>query len=57
MEHAIDYTREPLQLSFRVKPGNLSAHIILKCSVTNVTNYNILIGHQIFYPLEFDLDI
>ena len=48
-ERATCYTREPLQLSFRVKPGDPPAPLLLRCAVTNETNYDILVGQQTLY--------
>ena len=56
VERATGYTREPLQLSFRVKLGDPSAPLLLRCTVTYTTNYDILVGQQAFYPLGFILD-
>ena len=44
VERATGYTREPLQLSFRVKPGDPPAPLLLRCAVTDATNYDILVG-------------
>ena len=56
VERATGYTREPLQLSFRVKPGDSPAPLLLRCAVTDATNYDILVGQQALYPLGFGLD-
>ena len=56
MEWATSYTREPLQLSFRVKLGDPPAPLLLRCAVTDATNYDILVGQQALYPLGFGLD-
>ena len=55
VERATGYIREPLQLSFRMKLGDPPAPLLLKCAVTNATNYNILVGQQVFFPLGFGL--
>jgi hypothetical protein len=56
VERATGYTREPLQLSFRVKLGHSPAPLLLRCAVMDATNYDILVGQQAFYPLGFGLD-
>jgi hypothetical protein len=56
VERATGYTREPLQLSFRVKLGDSPAPLLLRCAVTDATNYDILVGQQVLYPLGFGLD-
>ena len=56
VEQAIGYIREPLQLSFRVKLGDSPAPLLLRCVVTDATNYDILVGQQALYPLSFGLD-
>ena len=56
VERATGYTREPLQLSFRVKHGDSSAPLLLRCEVTDATNYDILVGQQTLYTLGFGLD-
>ena len=56
VERATCYTQEPLQLSFRVKPGDPPAPLLLRCAVTDATNYDILVGQQALYPLGFGLD-
>ena len=56
VERATGYTREPLQHSFRVKSGNSPAPLLLRCTVTDATNYDISVGQQTLYPLGFDLD-
>ena len=50
VEQATGYTREPLLLTFRVKPGDPSTPPLLRCAVANATNYVILVGQQEFYP-------
>ena len=56
VERATGYTREPLQLSFRVKPGDPPAPLFLGCAVTDATNYDILVDQQALYSLGFGLD-
>ena len=56
VERTISYTQEPLHLSFRVKPEDPSAPFFLRCAVTNVTNYDILVGQKTLYPHGFGLD-
>ena len=56
MERATGYTRKPLQLSFRVKPGDPLAPLLLRCAMTDATNYDILVGQQTIYLLGFGLD-
>ena len=56
VERATGYTREPIHLSFQVKPGDPSAPLLLRCAVTDATNYDILFGQQTLYPLGFGLD-
>ena len=56
MERATFYMGEPLQLSFRVKPRDPPTPLLLRCAVMNAIKYDILIGQQTFYPLNFDLD-
>ena len=56
VERATGYTREPLQLSFRVKPEDPPASFFLRCAVTDATNYEILVGEQALYTLGFGLD-
>jgi hypothetical protein len=56
VERATSYTREPFQLSFRVKLGDSPAPLLLRCVVTDATNYDILVGQQAFYRLRFGLD-
>jgi hypothetical protein len=56
VERATGYTPEPLQLSFRVKPGDPPALLLLRCVVMDATNYDILVGQQTLYPLGFSLD-
>lgn len=56
IEHAIGYTKESLWLIFCVGAGTLYAHLLLKCAVTSGTNYDILVGQQAIYPLDFGLD-
>ena len=56
VERATGYIQEPLQLSFRVKPGDPPAPLLLRCTMTNATNYDILVGQQVLYPLGFGLD-
>ena len=56
VEQATGYTREPLQLSFRVKPGYPPAPLLLSCTVTDATNYDIFVGQQSLYRLGFGLD-
>lgn len=55
VEQTTGYTRDPLQLSFQVKPKVLSAPISLKCAVMNATSYDILVGQQTLHPLGFCL--
>ena len=50
---AIGYTWKPLQLSFCVKPSHPSASLLLKCAITDATNYDILVNEQAFYPFWF----
>ena len=56
MERATGYTREPLKLSFRVKLGDPPTPLLLRCTVTDATNYDILVGQQALYPLVSGLD-
>jgi hypothetical protein len=56
MERATGYTWESLQLSFRVKREDSLAPLLLRCAVTDATNYDILVGQQTLYPLRFGLD-
>jgi hypothetical protein len=56
VERATGYTREPLLLNFRVKLGDPPAPLLLRCAVTDATNYDILVGQQALYPLGFGLD-
>jgi hypothetical protein len=44
LKRATSYTREPVQLSFQLKPQDPPAHLFLRCAVTDATNYNILVG-------------
>jgi hypothetical protein len=41
---ATGYIREPLQLTFQVKHGDPLGPLLLKCVVTDATNYDILVG-------------
>jgi hypothetical protein len=56
VERATGYTQEPLQLSFRVKPGDPPAPFLLRCAVTDATNYDILVCQQTLYLFDFVLD-
>ena len=56
VERATGYTWEPLQLSFQVKPGDSPAPFLLRCSVTDATNYDILISQQTLYPFSFGME-
>ena len=56
VEQANGYTQEPLQLNFRVKPRDPSAPLLLRCAVTEATNYDILVGQEALYLLSFGLD-
>ena len=56
MQRATSYTREPLQLSFRMKPRDAPVLLLLRCTVTDATNYDILIGQETLYPFDFGLD-
>ena len=40
-ERATGYTRQPLQLIFRIGSGPLYSHLSLQCAVTTATNYDI----------------
>ena len=53
---ATGYIQEPLQLSFRLKFGYPPTPLLLRCAVTEATNYDILVGQQALYPLGFGLD-
>ena len=53
VERATCYTRKPLQLSFRMKSGDPPAPLLLRCAVTDITNYDILVYQQACYPLGF----
>ena len=55
MERATSYTREPLQLSFQVRPDDLPTPFVLMCVVRFATNYDIFVNQQAFYPLGFGL--
>ena len=44
VERTTCYTREPLQLTFRVKHGDSPAPLLFRCVVTAATNYDILVG-------------
>ena len=39
-----------------MKPGDPPALLFLRCAVTDVTNYDILVGQQALYPLSIGLD-
>ena len=56
IERASGYTRKPLAFSFQVKFGDSPAHLLLMCAVTEVTNYDILVGQQTLYSFGFGLD-
>ena len=56
VERTTSYTREPLQLSFQVKLGDSPAPLLVRCAMTDATNYDISVGQQAFYPLGFGLD-
>ena len=47
------HMKEPLYLIFRVGWGPTYWHFFLKCAVTCVTNYDILVGQQTLYLLGF----
>ena len=55
-ELATRQMKVPLHLIFCVWARPTYLHLFLKCMVTGVTNYNILVGQQILYPLGFGLD-
>ena len=56
VERATGYTREELQFNFQIKPEDSPTPLLLMCVLTDVTNYDILIGQQALYPHGFDLD-
>jgi hypothetical protein len=56
VERTTGYTREPLQLSFRIKCGDSLTPLFLRYAVPDATNYDILVGQQALYPLGFGLD-
>lgn len=47
-------TKYPLQLVFRVGDGPTYAHFSLKCVMIGATNYDILVGQQVFILLVSD---
>lgn len=55
-EKAMGYTRHPLQLMFGVGVGPLFSHVSLQCDVSGATNYDILVGQYVLYPLGFGVD-
>lgn len=40
----------------RLKSKDPPTPIFLRCTVIKMTNYNILVGQQALYPLDFGLD-
>ena len=44
VERATGYNQEPLQLCFQVKSGDPSAPLVIRCAMTDATNYDILVG-------------
>ena len=55
-ERATCYTKTPLRLIFNVGVGPTYTHLLMKYVVTTATDYDILVGQQVLYPLGFGLD-
>ena len=52
IEHPTEHTKEPFRLQFKVS-NDAYTHISIRCVVTSVTTYNMLLGQQTLYFIGF----